>query len=342
MAQTLEQIPPAPRITHHLDARGADGAGAVAYAARLLRAGALVAFPTETVYGLGADAGNPTAVAAVYAAKGRPGFNPLIAHVADKAAAARLVQMTNAAERLMDAFWPGPLTLVLACGDLDAVCAPARAGLTSVAVRVPSHPVARALLRAAECPVVGPSANRSGHVSPTQAAHVMADLDGRIDAVLDAGATLVGVESTIVSCLGPDPVLLRPGGVTRAALARVLGRPVEDAAPVHAGRPVAPGALASHYAPRARVRLDADRVEPGEALLTFAGQHPPGAAQAVEIFDLSPEGDLEQAAARLYGALRDLDARPVAAIAVVPLPRSGLGEAIADRLKRAAAPRPGE
>ncbi|HQS07200.1 MAG: threonylcarbamoyl-AMP synthase [Rhizobiales bacterium 24-66-13] len=335
---------PAPKSTHLLDATGsgeAAGAGeAVAEAARLLRAGGVVAFPTETVYGLGADAGNAQAVAQVYAAKGRPAFNPLISHVPDGAAAERLGVFSPAAQALAAAFWPGPLTLVVPYRDTGAVCDLARAGLSTIALRVPAHAATLAMLRAAGVPVVGPSANRSGHVSPTDAAHVRADLDGRIDAILDAGPTTVGVESTIVDCTGAHPALLRPGGLSRGAIAAVLGVALPDAAGDDSDRPSAPGRLASHYAPHAPVRLDARAVKPGEALLTFAGLRPPGTESAVAVFDLSPSGDLVEAAARLYGALRHLDSLRVQGIAVVPLPRDGLGEAIADRLGRAAAPRP--
>ncbi|TCT05598.1 L-threonylcarbamoyladenylate synthase [Aquabacter spiritensis] len=327
------------RTTRLLDASGAGRAAAVREAAGLLFRGGLVAFPTETVYGLGADAGDPRAVAALYAAKGRPAFNPLIAHVPDTAAAAALGHLSDAAERLAAAFWPGPLTLVLPLRDPVAMCDLARAGLGTLAVRVPAHPVALDLLRAAGRPIVAPSANRSGHVSPTEAAHVMQDLGGRIDAVLDAGPTEVGVESTILDCTGAVPALLRPGGLARADIARILGHAVADAASGDAARPLAPGRLASHYAPRARVRLDAETVAPDEALLTFAGAAPPGADAAMAVFDLSPAGDPVEAAANLYGALRRLDAAGARGIAVVPLPQAGLGEAIADRLRRAAAPR---
>lgn len=319
-------------------ALGADSA-AVDKATRLLAGGGLVAFPTETVYGLGADAANPHAVADLYAAKGRPAFNPLIAHVADAGAAARIAALGADGMRLAERFWPGPLTLVAPYAGGDAVCELARAGLPTVAVRVPSHPLAQTLLKAFAGAVVAPSANRSGRVSPTLAQHVRADLDGRIDAILDGGATEVGVESTIVDVTGPVPVLLRPGGVTREALEQVLGRPLaHSGGDAHA--PSAPGQLLSHYAPRARVRLGAGHVAPGEALLTFAGAAPPGTDTAGAVFDLSPSGDLVEAAGHLYGALRALDATGAPAIAVVDLPRHGLGEAIADRLARAAAPRP--
>lgn len=325
------------RSTRLLDAHAP---GAVDEAARLLAAGGLVAFPTETVYGLGADAANPDAVAALYAAKGRPAFNPLIAHTADAAAARRLGLFNDAAALLAERFWPGPLTLVVPFAGGEGVCDLARAGLDTVGLRVPDDSDARALLAAFGGAVVAPSANRSGHVSPTQAGHVMDDLSGRIDAVLDGGPTPVGVESTIVDCTGADPVLLRPGGLAREEIEAALGRPLLLPVSDSDAAPLAPGRLASHYAPRAALRLNADAVAQGEALLTFAGAHPPGSTAAAVVLDLSPAGSLTEAAARLYGALRSLDAAGVDAIAVVPLPREGLGEAIADRLARAAAPRP--
>ncbi len=328
------------RATRTLTTRGTARAAAMNAAARAIHEGGLVAFPTETVYGLGADAGDPRAVAGVYAAKGRPAFNPLISHVPDTAAAARLGDFCDAAERLAAAFWPGPLTLVVPCRDTRAVCDLARAGLDTLALRVPAHAVGLDFLRAVGRPVVGPSANRSGHVSPTDAAHVAADLHGRIDVILDAGPCQVGVESTIVDCSGPRPTLLRPGGLARGEIERVLGHALADADATDAERPSAPGRLASHYAPRAIVRLEARDVAPGEALLTFAGNLPPGAQNASIVLDLSPDGDLIEAAASLYGALRRLDGLGASSIAVVPLPRDGLGEAIADRLNRAAAPRP--
>ncbi|MGQ3672911.1 L-threonylcarbamoyladenylate synthase [Xanthobacter sp. TB0136] len=314
---------------------------AIKIAASILQSGGLLAFPTETVYGLGADATNPQAVADLYAAKGRPAFNPLISHFPHAEDAIQNGIFNDAARKLAAAFWPGPLTLVVPFAG-GAICDLARAGLDTVALRVPDHPVAQALLAACGCPVVAPSANRSGHVSPTSAAHVMEDLSGRIDGILDSGPTEVGVESTIIDATGPIPYLLRPGGITREAIESVLGFAITAAAVDDSTRPASPGRLASHYAPRAHVRLDASGVEAGEALLTFAGATPPGAEQAATIFDLSPEGDLTQAAARLYDALRTLDASGARAIAVVPLPRTGLGEAIADRLGRAAAPRPQE
>lgn len=314
---------------------------ATAEAARVLQNGGLVAFPTETVYGLGADAANPQAVARLYAAKGRPSFNPLIAHVDSLPAAGRLAVFSAEALALAQAFWPGPLTLVLPKAPGCPVCDLATAGLDSVALRLPAHPEAQAILRAFGGAVVAPSANRSGHVSPTLAAHVAEDLSGRIDLIVDGGPVRIGVESTIVGCLGA-PVLLRPGGVARAAIERVLGRPLAEppAATAHgADAPVAPGMLASHYAPSARVRLEAREVRPGEALLAFGPALPPGADQASAVRNLSPRGDLVEAAANLFGMLRELDAAGATAIAVMPVPRHDLGEAINDRLARAAAPR---
>jgi L-threonylcarbamoyladenylate synthase len=306
---------------------------AIEAAARCLSAGGLVAFPTETVYGLGADAGNGEAVARLYAAKGRPSFNPLIAHVADIGFARRIGVFNTAAEKLAAAFWPGPLTLVLAkqpnCGVADL----ALAGLDTVGLRVPAHPVARALLKAFNGAVVAPSANRSGHVSPTSAAHVLADLRGRIDLIVDAGPCAVGVESTIVSCV-EQPALLRPGGIPREAIEDALGGALATATVVE-DAPVAPGMLTSHYAPRAALRLDADVARPGEALLAFG----PVPSFSGAVVNLSPRGDLIEAAANLFSHLRALDASGAKRIAVMKVPHDGLGEAINDRLKRAAAPR---
>jgi L-threonylcarbamoyladenylate synthase len=315
-----------------MKAHGQDVAPAIEAAARCLADGGLVAFPTETVYGLGADAGNGEAIARLYAAKGRPSFNPLIAHVADIAAAKRLAQFDAAAEKLAAAFWPGPLTLVLPKRNDGGVADLALAGLDSVAVRVPAHPIARALLAAFKGPVVAPSANRSGHVSPTGAAHVLADLRGRIDMVIDAGPCEVGVESTIIGCLG-EPTLLRPGGLPREQIERVLGAPLAMA-PIIDDAPLAPGMLSSHYAPKARLRLDADDARDGEALLAFG----PAPAAGV-MLNLSLRGDLIEAAANLFSHLRALDASGARGIAVMKVPHEGLGEAINDRLMRAAAPR---
>ena len=319
--------------------RLAGDAQGVAEAARLIRAGACVAFPTETVYGLGADATEAEAVAGIFAAKARPRFNPLIAHLPDRAAAEAEGAFDAHARRLAEAFWPGPLTLVVPASGGTRVCDLARAGLPSVALRVPSNPLARDLLAAVGRPVAAPSANRSGRVSPTRADHVLADLDGRIAALLDGGETPVGVESTVIACLGGKPRLLRPGGVTRAAILAVLGTPLAAAMPDDAARPVGPGLLLSHYAPRARLRLDAAAVEPGEAVLLFGAVMPAGIAQARASLNLSPRGDLAEAATRLFAALRDLDATGAATIAVSPIPADGFGEAILDRLGRAAAPR---
>jgi len=310
---------------------------AIVEAARTLRSGGLVAFPTETVYGLGADATNGEAIARLYAAKGRPSFNPLIAHVLDEPAARALARFDGAAE-ILATFWPGPLTLVLPRTPTCPVAELATAGLDTIAVRAPSHPVARDLLAAFGGPIVAPSANRSGHVSPTTAQHVLADLGGDIDLVLDGGPTPVGLESTIVACLGGAPTLLRLGGLARTDIERALGHPLEvvrSAPAPDKEAPLAPGMLASHYAPRARLRLAATSVRPGEALLAF-GAPLPGAQQ---VLNLSERGDLVEAAANLFSHLRALDAAGAAVIAVMPIPHEGLGEAINDRLARAAAPR---
>ena len=310
--------------------------GAISAAAACLSAGGLVAFPTETVYGLGADAGNGEAVARLYAAKGRPAFNPLIAHVADLAAARALGVFDAAAEKLAAAFWPGPLTLVLPKAPGCPVSDLALAGLDTVAVRVPAHPLAHGLLKAFGGPVVAPSANRSGHVSPTTAAHVLADMRGRIDLILDGGPCAVGVESTIIACVG-KPARLRPGGVAGKDIERVLGFAVPALSAAQAdAAPMAPGMLRSHYAPKARVRLNAKTPQQGEALLAFG---PAPDAPGTTMLNLSPRGDLVEAAANLFSHLRALDASGAMAIAVMPIPHEGLGEAINDRLQRAAAPK---
>jgi len=303
---------------------------AIERAAEILRRGGLVAFPTETVYGLGADAASPQAVAALYAAKGRPRFNPLIAHVATLDAAMREAALPESALRLAERFWPGPLTLVAPAFETGSVCELARAGLASVALRIPAHPVTLALIEAFGGPIVAPSANRSGHVSPVTAAHVMEDLSGRIDLVLDGGRSAEGLESTIVAFLSERPTLLRPGAIPREAIEEALGEKLAQA-----GEAVlAPGMTASHYAPRARLRLDALRLEPGEVGLDFGGAL---AAKGEPVaLDLSPAGDLKEAAANLFAHLRALDAQGVARAAVAPIPPQGLGEAIRDRLRRAA------
>ncbi|MGO3930577.1 L-threonylcarbamoyladenylate synthase [Rhodopseudomonas pseudopalustris] len=312
---------------------------AVQTAESCLRGGGLVAFPTETVYGLGADATNGAAIARLYQAKARPAFNPLIAHVADLEAAQRIGRFGPAALQLAQSFWPGPLTLVVPKTESCTVAELATAGLATVAIRVPAHPVAQAILRALGRPVVAPSANRSGHVSPTTAAHVHGDLDGRIDLIVDGGPVTVGVESTIVGCFD-TPVLLRPGGVPREAIEAVLGAPLAQPQAPAGAAPVAPGMLSSHYAPRSAVRLNASSVTPGEALLAFGQPLPPGSEAASRVLNLSDTGDLTEAAAHLFGYLRALDGKSPIGIAVMPVPTHGLGEAINDRLARAAAPRP--
>ena len=313
----------------------------MAAAASCLAEGGLVAFPTETVYGLGADAGNAAAVARLYQAKGRPAFNPLIAHVGDLGSARRMARFDATATALAEAFWPGPLTLVLPRTPDCPVAELATAGLDTVAVRVPAHPVALAILRAFGGPVVAPSANLSGHVSPTTAAHVQADLAGRIDLIVDGGPVAVGVESTIVGCF-ETPMLLRPGGLARGEIERVLGRALlaPSADPdAGSGQPLAPGMLASHYAPRTRVRLNAETIEPGEALLAFGPAALPGVDGAVAVMNLSARSNVDEAAANLFGYLRALDLKGARALAVMPIPQHGLGEAINDRLRRAAAER---
>ena len=313
-------------------------AGAADTAARCLEGGGLVAFPTETVYGLGADATNARAVARLYEAKGRPSFNPLIAHVGDLQAAKRIARFEDKSLRLAEAFWPGPLTLVLPKASGCPVSDLATAGLETIAVRVPAHPVAHNILRAFGKPIVAPSANISGHVSPTTAEHVFGDLSGRIDLIVDGGPVSVGVESTIVGCFEP-PLLLRPGGLPREDIERVLGeklaRMPEDTGSAEA-LPLAPGMLASHYAPRATVRLNATAIEPGEALLAFGSPAIPGVDKATAMLNLSARKDLVEAAANLFRALRELDAKGAKTIAVMPIPNEGLGEAINDRLRRAA------
>ena len=316
------------------------GEAAAAAAARTLSDGGLVAFPTETVYGLGADAANAEAIARLYRAKGRPAFNPLIAHVGDLAAAQRIARFDATALELANAFWPGPLTLVLRKAASCPVADLATAGLDTIALRVPAHPVAREILRRFGGAVVAPSANLSGHVSPTTAAHVQSDLAGRIDLIVDGGPVEVGVKSTIVGCFDL-PTLLRPGGVPRDAIERVLGRALAQAPdePEAAdGQPLAPGMLASHYAPRTRVRLNAASLARGEALLAFGPADLAGIDTAAVVINLSARGDLKEAAANLFGYLRSLDTSGASTIAVMPVPDHGLGEAINDRLRRAAAP----
>lgn len=282
--------------------------------------------PTETVYGLAGSAADPMAVAAIFAAKGRPQFNPLISHVADLAAAEQIAVFSEDARRLAAAFWPGPLTLVLPSQPGSVVCDLARAGLDTVAVRVPEHPLALALLRAFDGPVVAPSANRSGRPSPTSLAHAVDETGDKAAVALDGGPCRVGLESTVVSLLD-RPRLLRPGAVTRQAIEALVG-PLADA---EADARRSPGRMARHYAPNAPVRLEAEAPLPGEAFLAF-GAYPAGPG----VWNLSPAGDLAEAAANLFGFLRAADQSAPTAIAVAPMPAEGLGEAIADRLKRSA------
>jgi L-threonylcarbamoyladenylate synthase len=300
-------------------------------AAAFLRAGALVAFPTETVYGLGGDASNDRAVAAIFAAKGRPAFNPLIVHGPDQNAFSMAVTMDERAYRLAERFWPGPLTLVLPRRKDSCVSLLASAGLDSVAVRVPSHPVALSLLKAAGTLIAAPSANPSGRVSPTTARHVSEGLTGTLAMILDGGACCVGVESTVIDLSAETPTLLRPGGVTLEALREILGA-VAIANASQSGGPRSPGMLASHYAPTLPIRLDATEASPREALLAF------GPAKDATL-NLSPTQDLAEAAANLFSMLRSLDRPDFNRIAVMPIPNDGLGLAINDRLRRAAAPR---
>lgn len=296
---------------------------AIARAANIIRGGGLVVMPTETVYGLAADATNAAAVARVFAAKGRPHFNPLIAHVLDEAEAARHAQLNDDARKLIAKFWPGPLTIVAPFRADSPICDLARAGLDTIALRAPSHPVARALIEAAGGPLAAPSANRSGHVSPTLASHTQ-DLGEAVEMILDGGATAHGIESTIVA-FGADGAtrLLRHGAITVEQIETEIG-PLARVA--HGDAVEAPGMMARHYAPRARLRLNAERANADEVFVSFG----PGA------HTLSASRDLTEAAANLYARLRELDATGAAAIAIAPIPETGLGAAINDRLRRAA------
>ncbi len=296
-------------------------------AAEALTAGKLIILPTETVYGLAASAANPTAVAALYEAKGRPSFNPLIAHVPDIAAAGAIAHLDGRAQVLARAFWPGPLTIVLPVREGGAVCDLARAGLDTVAVRAPAHPIARAVLESFSGPVVAPSANRSGRPSPTTFADAVAETGAFAAEAVDGGRCAVGLESTVIALLDGPPRLLRPGAVTRTQIEALIG-PLAEA---EADAKRSPGRLARHYAPVAPVRLDVTLPEAGEAWLAFGP-----ATEGPAVFNLSPDGDLAEAAANLFTYLRAADALAPVAIAVAPIPEEGLGEAINDRLRRAA------
>jgi len=302
----------------------------IARAAAALRAGELVAFPTETVYGLGGDATNGRAVALIFEAKGRPRFNPLIVHLPDRESAERHAVFSGRAARLADRFWPGALTLVLPKREGSALSPLVSAGLDTVALRVPAHDDARALLRAADRPVAAPSANPSGRLSPTRAEHVARGLDDKVSMILDGGPCAIGLESTVLDLSADRPVILRQGGVPQEAVEEALGEAVAVAGADDTA-PRAPGMLSSHYAPNLPVRLNAVETRDGEALLGFG----PNSKNAT--LNLSETGDLVEAAANLFGHLHELDRPPHTAIAVMPVPETGLGRAINDRLRRAAA-----
>jgi L-threonylcarbamoyladenylate synthase len=308
-------------------------ADSIAQAAAAIRAGRTVALPTETVYGLGADATDDHAVAGIFAAKERPRFNPLIVHVPDAAAAQRHVEWTPLAEKLADAFWPGPLTLVLQRRADCKLSLLVSAGLDTAAIRVPRHPLAQSLLRAADRPIAAPSANRSGSISPTRPEHVVQSLGDAVDIVLDGGPCLIGLESTVIDARGEVAAILRPGGITREDIVRVAGAALDSAmdGPKHS-----PGMLESHYAPSLPLRLNATEVNELEGLIAFGPMPLQGAGLTI---NLSFTGNLAEAAAGLFAAMRTLDRPGLERIAVMPIPDTGLGEAINDRLKRAAAPR---
>jgi L-threonylcarbamoyladenylate synthase len=298
---------------------------AITAAADLLRGGQIVAIPTETVYGLAADASNADAVAKIYSAKGRPDFNPLIVHVPDKAAAEKLAEFSELADRLAEAFWPGPMTLVLPLRGDAPVTKAVTAGLSTIAIRCPAHPVMQAVLAKSRLNLAAPSANKSGGISPTRAEHVLASLGGAVPLILDAGPCVDGLESTIIAVRENGWQILRPGPVTENAIVEVAGtRPMA----LTSARVEAPGQLASHYAPSKSVRLNALSARDGEWLIGF------GAISGDE--NLSPDNDLAQAAAHLFDALHNADASDRATIAVAPIPDDGIGVAINDRLKRAA------
>lgn len=308
--------------------------GDLTNAAQILQSGGLAAFPTETVYGLGADATNSDAVAAIFEAKGRPHFNPLIVHVPDAAAAQGLAQFDGRAHALAAAFWPGPLTLVLPRTTACRASPLVSAGLDTIAVRVPHHALAQELLREAATPLAAPSANASGRASPTTAQHVADSLGGLVDIILDGGPCLIGIESTVVGVFADETVLLRPGGVTRAELEAVTGALTVV---TEAAAPRSPGLSQRHYSPGRPLRLDATGTAPGEALLAFGPGATQGTPNSPSMRNLSPRGDLREAAANFFAMLHELDRPEFSAIAVMPIPDEGLGAAINDRLRRAAA-----
>jgi L-threonylcarbamoyladenylate synthase len=317
-------------------------AASIAEAGRLLRCGRLVGMPTETVYGLAGDATDSLAVASIFEAKGRPTFNPLIAHVADLTEARRHGVFDDRALRLAEAFWPGPLTLVVPLRDGSPISELARAGLPTIALRVPSHPVALDLIRAAGRPLAAPSANRSGRVSPTTASHVRAELGSGAAMILDGGPCDIGVESTVIACVDGKMELLRPGGVTRDDVLRASAIDGNQYAPAAVEdddqtRPRAPGMLLAHYAPLAILQINVLEPGPADAILNFGSRKFVRGTGSGPMIDLSPSGDLRQAASRLFAALRELDEQKPAVISVAPIPDVGLGEAINDRLRRAAA-----
>ncbi|KQV43696.1 MULTISPECIES: L-threonylcarbamoyladenylate synthase [unclassified Rhizobium] len=317
-----------------------DPEAALLRAAEVLSQGFPVAIPTETVYGLAADATNPDAISRIYEMKGRPRFNPLICHVSDIAMAEEYVTFDPLSQRLAEAFWPGPLTLILPLKENAKVHALASAGLDTLGVRMPEGFSRKVIARFGR-PLAAPSANTSGKISPTTADHVEADLGGKLRLILDAGPAEIGLESTILKVEGERIRLLRPGGLDVADVERLTGIYVER--PTTAGAAIeAPGMMASHYAPGARVRLGATRVEAGEALIRFGGEKIAGEEEAVVVLDLSPDGNLREAAAHLFDYMKQADASGAATIAFGVIPNEGLGEAIRDRIERAAAPRDGE
>lgn len=308
------------------------------HALQTLHTGGLAAMPTETVYGLFGDATRAGTVARIFEVKGRPRFNPLIAHVADEAMARAHGVFDERAARLAAAFWPGPLTIVLERRTESRICDLATAGLETVALRVPGAGFVRRVIAKLGAPLAGPSANPSGRVSPTNAAAVMSDIGDQIDLVVDGGPCALGLESTVIACTPEGAFLLRPGGLPKLEIEDVLGEAVARTHEVDDTQPRSPGMLKRHYATEAPIRLDARKVEPGEAVLAFGRDLPPGSDRASRILNLSVEGDLTEAAAHLYAHLRALDASEPTAIAVAPIPSGGLGEAITDRLRRAAVP----